>query len=206
MPLDQRLISAVAAVFVEKGYSGASTRDLASALGLQRGSLYHHIKSKEELLYEVVLKPVRSIVGDLQHIVESEAPVRVRLSLVVAAHIDAFDRHFPHLFVFLQERFPIGDEQLPQAREIAQLARHYEGLVVALITEGMADGSLRDDLNPQTAARALLGMCNWMHKWYRPSHDAGDDIARTFSAIFLDGLDSSRWALCRHQEGAQGLS
>jgi AcrR family transcriptional regulator len=187
MSIDERIVAAAAQVFVDKGYRGASMRDLASALGVQRGSLYHHIESKEELLYAVVLEPVRGIVAALEQIVASDDPVPQRLAAFIDAHVEAMDRHYPHLFVFLQERFPAGGD-LPEGRELGELALRYEALVVALIAQGAEDGTLRTDIEPRMAARAVLGMCNWMHKWYRPGRASVAEVASTFRVMALDGL------------------
>lgn len=186
-PIDPRILKAAAQVFVDKGYRGTSMRDLAQAVGVLRGSLYHHIDSKEHLFYAVITGPVRQIVSDAERILDAPDPVPRRLEAFIVAHVSALHRYYPELFVFLQERFPV-ERTTPGGEEIAQLTRRYEQLVVDLVAEGVRDGSLQPHLDPRLSARALLGMCNWLHTWYRPGRESPGRVASTLCSVVLGGM------------------
>jgi len=185
------IVAAAAKVFQEKGYHQSTTEDIASEVGMLKGSLYYYIDKKEDLLYAVVEPPVRRMVLDLQEIIAMPCPAGEKLARLVVAHLETFDAHHPHIFVYLQE--------LSQGRvlgpgpgagaELGRLGRQYRELVAAIIAEGMRQGEFRADLDPQVAALGILGMCNWMHTWYRPMGRMNShDIAGTFVAILLSGL------------------
>ena len=98
------IISAAAKVFRTKGYHAATVRDIASELGILKGSLYHHLASKEELLYLVVKEPIAQMSRTMGEIAAGEGTAADKLRQAISAHLVAFDQHFPHLFVYLRER------------------------------------------------------------------------------------------------------
>ena len=97
----QQIIDAAARVFREKGYDGATLRDIATEAGLLAGSLYYHIRSKEELLRLIVEQPIRDLHAHLEEIVASEISPAQKLAQALAAQLRAFDLHYPYLFVHI---------------------------------------------------------------------------------------------------------
>src|SRR6476659_1120042 len=98
------IIAAAAKVFQTKGYHAASVQDIADAVGILKGTLYHHVKSKEALQYLIVKEPSARIYEAIGAIVDSDLPAAEKLRRAILAHLGAFDRHYPHLFVYLHER------------------------------------------------------------------------------------------------------
>src|ERR671922_348615 len=86
----QQIIDAAARVFREKGYDGATLRDIAKAAGLLPGSLYYHIRSKEELLRHIVGQPIRDLWAQLEDLVAANAPAADKLTRAMALHLHAF--------------------------------------------------------------------------------------------------------------------
>ncbi len=159
--------------------------DIADELGILKGSLYHHVRSKSELLYEVVREPVQEMVDSLERILAADAPADRRLDEFVRMHVATLVRHFPNLSVYLQERF--GAEA--PADSIRQLSRRYQTLVELLVADGIREGVFRADVDPRLVASTLLGSLNWMHKWIRPdSATEPAQAAATILAITIDGL------------------
>lgn len=189
------IVAAAAKVFQEKGYHQSTTEDIASEVGMLKGSLYYYIDKKEDLLYAVVEPPVRRMVLNLQEIMALPCPAGEKLARLVVAHLETFDAHHPHIFVYLQELSQgraLGPSEGAGA-ELGRLGRQYRELVAEIIAEGIRHGEFRTDLDPQVAALGLLGMCNWMHKWYRPAGRLNSrNIADTFVAILLSGLRENR--------------
>src|ERR1700731_3364969 len=98
------IVSAAAKVFRTKGYHAATVRDIADEVGILKGSLYHHFDSKEELLYLVVREPIAQMYRTISEIAAAEGTATEKLRRAISAHLEAFDRHYPHLFVYLRER------------------------------------------------------------------------------------------------------
>jgi AcrR family transcriptional regulator len=188
------IVAAAAKVFKEKGYHQSTTEDIANEVGMLKGSLYYYIQKKEDLLYAVVEPPVRWMVCNLQEIAAMPCAAGTKVERLVAAHLETFDAHYPHIFVYLQEvaqgmTLRPGDGA---GAELHRLGKQYRELVEEIIAEGVRQGEFAADLDVRMAAFGLLGMCNWMHKWYRADgHLRPSDIARTFVAILLNGLRGS---------------
>lgn len=180
------IITAAAKVFQTRGYHAASVQDIADEVGILKGSLYHHFKSKEELLYLIVKEPIAGLYQTVGEIVASEAPAAEKLRRAILAHLEAFHRHHPHLFVYLRE-----SEDLKQRfRAATQLSpKQYERFWQQILREGMKAGEFRPDLDVQVVSYGLLGMLNWLYKWYEPRGRLSvREVAEQFWALALGGL------------------
>ena len=182
----EEIVSAASQLFREKGYSETTIAEIAKRSGIRKGSIYHHIDSKEELLHEVVVAPITRMLTDLRSIADEDGSAVDRLISAVSMHLTHLVRGYPDVFVFLQEGFGVGRSS------VSNLSREYEEVFEELLTEGVASGDFRSDVDHRLAAFAILGACNWIHKWYDPlSPDVPlEDMIATFSGLFLDGLRS----------------
>ena len=164
----QAVIDAAAAVFAEKGYHGASTRDIALRLGMQQGSLYYHFPSKEAALEEVCEVGVADFVEGLAPIVEGSAPPDEKLRAAVANHLEPLRDKRDYVRVFLFER-----HHLPRQTRghVAALSRDYEELLERLFREGEAAGAFRAGLDAKMAVLALNGMLNMAAARWRPGRE-----------------------------------
>jgi len=183
------IITAAAKVFQTKGYHAATVQDIADAVGILKGSLYHHVKSKEDLLYLIVKEPIARIYEEMAEIVASDRPAGEKLRRAIATHLDAFDRHYPHLFVYLHER----EEMKRRFREQFKLSpKQYERCWQQILREGVKSGEFRPDLDVQVVSYGLLGMLNWLYKWYDPRGRLGvREVADQLSALALGGLTAA---------------
>jgi AcrR family transcriptional regulator len=184
------VVAAAAKVFRTKGYHAASVQDIADAVGILKGSLYHHVKSKEDLLYLIVKEPIARIYATLTEIVDSDVPAGEKLRRAIVAHLEAFDEHYPHLFVYLRER----EEMKRRFREQFKLSpKQYERCWQQILREGVKSGEFRPDLDVQVVSYGLLGMLNWLYKWYDPRGRLGvREVAEQFATLALAGLVPSR--------------
>ncbi|HKQ64483.1 MAG TPA: TetR/AcrR family transcriptional regulator [Methylomirabilota bacterium] len=180
------IIAAAAKVFQTKGYHAATVQDIADAVGILKGSLYHHVKSKEDLLYLIVKEPIARIYERMSEIVASELPASEKLRRAIVAHLEAFDRHYPHLFVYLHER----EEMKRRFREQFKLSpKHYERCWQQILREGVKSGEFRADLDVPVVSYGLLGMLNWLYKWYDPRGRLGvREVAAQLTNLALAGL------------------
>ncbi len=186
------IVAAAAKVFREKGYHQSTTEDIAAEVGMLKGSLYYYITKKEDLLHAVVEKPVQEMVSNLRQIADGPGSAADKIRRLIADHLRTFDEYYPHIFVYLQEISHTGADQ---DRPFNYIGVEYRRLIERIIRDGVASGELRDDLDPTLTSLAIVGMCNWMHRWYRPSGKLpAPVIAETYATIVLDGLQSSHAA------------
>src|ERR1051325_9027410 len=169
--------------FAERGYHGASVGDLADALGVQKGSLYAHIESKADLLWEVAREGASAFHAALDAVPE-EAPALERIRAALRAHLRVVADQVDVATVFIRE-WRYLDE--PRRNEFVAERRRYEERIRALFREGRERGELRTDLDDGTAALLALSAANWAYTWLRPDADT-DALADRFTALLLEGM------------------
>lgn len=186
----QEIIGVAAEVFREKGYDKASLNDIAAQMGTERASLYYYVASKEELFQEAVREVVETNLKAADRIMRRKDDAQAKLAALAEQVIVSYADNYPHTFVYIQEdmrRVTAGETEW--ARDMARQTKRIEAITIKLIRQGIDEGTFRDDLDPQLASNGLWGMLNWTHRWYKPGgKHAGEDVARTFSELFLGGL------------------
>ncbi len=162
----QEILRTAARLFQQRGYDATSMNDVAAALKLSKGGLYHHFQSKDEILFEImnhameitedrVLAPVRGIA-------DPEARLRALIRLHIEVVLSPQDRE---ITVMLHENHP-----LPPAlrRRINTRKKDYIHFVEDLMSEVQRVRQGKGAVSPRAAAFALLGMINWIYQWYKP--------------------------------------
>jgi AcrR family transcriptional regulator len=155
----REVLDVAATVFAEKGYAGASTRDIAERLGIRQASLYYYFPSKEAALAAICELGVKDFIANLERIIAEPLPAADKLRAAIANHLAPLRTHpdADYVCVFLRHRheLPNGSRQT-----VAALAHTYQDLIERLFADGIASGQLRADLDPHLATLALLGLCN----------------------------------------------
>jgi TetR/AcrR family transcriptional regulator, cholesterol catabolism regulator len=172
-----------ARLFAEKGYHGTSIGDLAEAMGVQKGSLYAHIDSKADLLWEVARDGAAAFHEALDGVPDDVAPAeKIRLGL--RAHLRVVAEQLDVATVFTREwRYLEGERR----DEFLAERRRYEERFRALFREGRELGGLRTDLDDVTATLLALSAANWAYTWIGPGTDT-DELADRFYDVLLDGM------------------
>jgi TetR/AcrR family transcriptional regulator, cholesterol catabolism regulator len=172
-----------ARLFAEKGYHGTSIGDLARAMGVQKGSLYAHIESKQDLLYETMRDGAAAFHAALDAIPE-RLPATEKIRLALRAHLRIVAEQLEVSTVFVREwRYLEGERR----DEILDERRRYEERIRDLFREGRELSELRADLDEAAAALVFLSAANWAYTWLQPGRDT-DEIADRFYALLLDGI------------------
>ena len=172
-----------ARLFAQKGYHGTSIGDLSEAMGVQKGSLYAHIASKQDLLYETMLEGARAFHAGLDAIPD-ELPVTEKIRLALRSHLRVVADQLDVATVFVQEwRYLEGERR----DEILQERRRYEERIRALFREGRELGELRTDLDDATPALLVLSAANWAYTWLQPGRDT-DELADRFHDLLVNGM------------------
>jgi AcrR family transcriptional regulator len=172
-----------AKLFAQKGYHGTSIGDIADALGVQKGSLYSHIASKEDLLYETMREGAAAFHASLDAIAD-DLPATEKIRLALRGHLRVVAEQLDVATVFVQEwRYLHGARR----DEIVAERRRYEERIRDLFREGRELSELRADLDESVAALLLLSAANWAYTWLQPGRNT-DELADRFYALLVDGM------------------
>ena len=177
-PREEEILAAAARIFREKGYHGASVRDIAESVGLLKGSLYHYIRSKEELLARLFEGALEDTIQELEKIAARDAAPPVRLREMVKAYVGAVTENLDAVSLYLREWRALPAPQLARVRARRRTMRT---LFEDVIADGVRAGEFAV-VDAKVAALAILGMCNWTYEWYRPrgrlrAADLADELA-----------------------------
>ena len=183
----QEILRTAARLFQQRGYDATSMNDVAAALKLSKGGLYHHFQSKDEILFEImnhameitqerVLAPVRSIVDPEERL---RALIRLHIEVVLSPR----DRE---ITVMLHENHPLP----PTLRKrINTRKKEYIHFVEGLIAEVQRTRRAKGSVTPRAAAFALLGMINWIYQWYKPEGELqAQNLIPQFTDLIFGGI------------------
>ncbi len=186
---DEKIFAEAVRIFREKGYHATSVQDIADAVGLQKGSLYHYISSKEELLYKIFERSTGALTQELESIIASADSPTHKLHRAIEAHLTALCEQLDTYSVYLSERRALSGRTHTRVR--AEGERHAR-LLEQIIQEGITQKDFRA-VDSKMAAHAILGMCNWLYQWYSPEGRlTPHEIAVIFSDLVVDGLARRR--------------
>lgn len=182
---EAELLAAATRLFRQRGYHATSMQDLGEALGMNRGSLYHYINGKDELLWAILNRALDVLEVRVLPILEADAPAVERLTDAIREHLRVASDHADELsLIQIELRALDRDRQ----RDIIARRNAYENRWRATIEAGIGDGSLRQ-FDVRLAGIGILSACNWFTQWYRPDGRLGvDEIADAFAELFLGGL------------------
>jgi AcrR family transcriptional regulator len=179
-----KILAHATEVFYEKGYEGASMRDLARSSGMSLSGLYYYFESKEKLLYLIQKHTFSTIVDNLRERLDEMTDAEQRIRVFILNHLEYFLANQKAVKVLSHEAEVLKNGF---GTEIASLKRTYYRMCVALLDDFKAAKSL--DFSTRMAVLSLFGMMNWIYTWYNPRVDAdAEHLAREMSDIFLRGI------------------
>jgi AcrR family transcriptional regulator len=179
-----RVLEHAARIFCEKGYEGASMRDLSRAAGMSLAGLYHYFESKEELLYLIQKHTFRTIIDQLRERLRTSSDPEERVRIFVENHLEYFLANKEAMKVLTHE-----DETLKNGRgaEVRAIKREYYRICFDLLEDLKRDKGLQ--FSGRLAVLSLFGMINWFYTWHNPRVDANAKaLAEEMSGIFLYGV------------------
>ncbi len=192
----QEILRAAARLFQQQGYDATSMNDVAAALKLSKGGLYHHFESKDEILFHIMSHAMQITEERVINVVRRIDPARAdaagvditeqRLRTLIRLHIEVVlspeDRE---ITVMLHENHP-----LPPAlrRKINARKKDYVHFVENLVADVQRKRGTKSSVTPRAAAFALVGMINWIYQWYKPDGSlTGDALVQQYTDIFFRG-------------------
>ena len=181
------VLDAAVNMFYESGYSDTSVEDIANELGILKGSLYYYIRSKEDLLYEIVRDVNDDVAALLTAALENQqlTPLE-RLTNYMLAQVEYNASNIKKITVYYDDLPLLARGRLT---EIRRTLHDIEKGVTDLITEAQQRGDIDASLDPALATYAVFATVNWMYRWYKPrGRFRSAEIAEFIAQFTLHGL------------------
>lgn len=183
------LLGLAANLFAERGLRATTVRDIADAAGILSGSLYHHFDSKEAMVDEILRGFLDDLFGRYREIVAAGIPARDTLEALVIASYESFDQFHAAVAIYQAEAKRLSGT--PRFDYIAKYNSEFRELWHQVLTNGVADGSFRPEMDIELAYRFLRDTVWVSVRWYQPGgRITVDNLAKQYLTIVLDGLTS----------------
>jgi AcrR family transcriptional regulator len=186
VPREDQVRAAALRLFKEKGYHATSMRDIANAVGMNKGSLYSYIRSKEDLLIPVFDRAQGVLLAEIEQITsDSSLTPTERLKRAIHAHVGAVANNLDVLTVYLSEWRQLATESLATNRTQRE---RYAGLFRQILEDGVASGEFRP-MDTRVVMLGTIGMCNYLFRWYRPNGRlTPDQLADELIEMVMQGV------------------
>jgi len=176
-----RLLTEAARLFREKGYERTTVRDLAAAVGIQSGSLFHHFRTKEEILKAVMVETIRLNTALMQAALEAAESSRAKLRGLIRAELESINGQTGEAMAVLV--FEWRSLSASSQAEVLELRDIYEKLWLDVLESLKGEGAL--EAEPFVVRRMLTGALSWTVTWYKPER----------GGLTLDGLTDQVMAM-----------
>jgi AcrR family transcriptional regulator len=186
----ERLLIGSAGLFREKGYAGTTTRALSAMVGIQNGSLYHHVGGKEDLLYRLCMGSLDAVGAVFSAIVAEDLDPLTRLENLARGYLEqALNDRDRHATMLSEIRF------LSPARRAEVVARRDANVAIveSAVRQAQEAGQVRPDIDAKYLTLALFNLLNWTIFWYNPDDELSEPaIAEILWSVFSVGVTSAR--------------
>ncbi|WP_107656393.1 TetR/AcrR family transcriptional regulator [Nocardia suismassiliense] len=183
----QRIVRAAVELFAEKGFHGTGVAEIGDRADVQRGALYYHIGSKEELLWQILHDYIQLMLVDAERITASADDPITKLRKLIHSHVGLIIDHRREVAIQLRDVTALSGERGAQLQELRDRVQH---CWQRTIDAGHAASLLRTD--DHVVTNSVLGMLNMVTFWYRPHGEHSPaEIADILATTFLDGVVST---------------
>jgi TetR/AcrR family transcriptional regulator, cholesterol catabolism regulator len=180
------VLSAAARAFAKRGYQSATTKDIADEIGLQQGSLYYYLTSKESALEQICDVAIDGYVSFSDRVRRSKQRASKKLRTIIELHLSTLDERPDFFRVFEENRGKLGDKA---RHKIGRQIRVYEKNIEAIFRQGIRAGEFRDDIDAVHATLTLLAACNAVSVWWQVRSAAPiPKVAADISDVLLRGV------------------
>lgn len=181
----EQIIQAAANLFCARGYEASSMRDIATTLNIEAASLYHHIKSKEEILETICFGMAETFLNGIREVNDIYFNAEERLRMAIQNHVRILTSNLSQSTVFLHEWRSLKGEKLIAFK---QLRDQYEKGFRTIVQDGMNE-DIFGEVDARFAVLSILSSVNWIAEWYREDGAmSSDEIASRISDFVLGGL------------------
>ena len=184
----QEILDAAAGLFYEKGYDATSTKDIADAAGLLKGSLYYYVDTKEDFLFEIIKESHDGAIETLDRVRQVEGDTLARLAHLISEHFRYFVENLVSTTIYFREFRVLSPER--QAL-IAAEGDVYLEFVRELLLQGQREGVIAEHFDIRLISIGIVGMVNSAWLWYQPGGSRSiDEIAAEFVKVIVGGVAS----------------
>jgi AcrR family transcriptional regulator len=196
----QQVLDVATAMFHERGFSGTSVEDVASAVGLLKGSLYYYIDSKQDLLYKII----EEVHDDVERIMKEALDDTTvgpldRLAAYARRQVEYNARNVERIAVYYHEWERLEESLLAEVRK---KRRVHEKIVIGLLEEAKTVGDIDPDVDTRLAANCVFGTIIWPYTWYRPGKFSPRELAEFCVTFMLAGVKCAGAASGRRSRAA----
>lgn len=185
------LLQLAATMFAERGLKSTTVRDIADSAGILSGSLYHHFKSKEQMVEEVLKDFLGWLFERYQEIVGTESSPLDKIKGLFMASFEAIEYRHAQVVIYQDEAKRLS--ALPQFAFVDDRNREQRQMWLDLLHEGIADGSLRPDLDVDLVYRFIRDTTWVSVRWYQPGGPlTAEEVGRQYLAIVLGGITTEK--------------
>jgi len=183
------IVSKAATLFREKGYKAASMRDLAEAVGVEAASLYNHIKSKSELLHELVFSVANKFVLKMDEIESENISSLAKMEKLLRFHITEMIHNYEEVYVSDREWKHLSD---PYLSNYQNQRRVYRKRIAAIIEEGIRNKEIKT-IDAPTVVLIFLHAVSGIESWHRSTKKiTAEELEQNMVTILIDGLKLSK--------------
>lgn len=174
-------------IFDRQGFANTSLDDIAKETGVKREAIYYYFSNRAEILLHIIRPQSESLVEGLRDVVDSKISFQDKLYGAIRNHLERFDRHCLEMTVSLRDVYLEDAREV--RREMDKIWRSYEAMWTGLIAEGQKKGDFAKHGDPKMIAFGILGMCNWLARWYDPKKaTAIEELIGTYFNMIAFGL------------------
>ena len=180
----QEIIEKAEILFKEKGYSAVTMRDIATVMGMKAASLYNHIKSKQEILSEIILSLAEKFTTGMERIVSSDKTTIEKLQEIISLHVEITINH-PNGMASLNSDWMHLEEKLDYYLELRD---GYEENFRQLIITGIQNKDIAV-VNPEVVVFSILSTLRSLYLWIPKKDDVNiKDLDADLSKVLLEGV------------------
>ncbi|KAA0097469.1 TetR/AcrR family transcriptional regulator [Mycolicibacterium sp. P1-18] len=181
------LLELAAAMFADRGLRATTVRDIADSAGILSGSLYHHFKSKEQMVEEVLRDFLDWLFGRYREIVENETDPLKRVEGLFMASFEAIEHRHAQVVIYQDEAKRLS--ALPQFAFVDERNREQRTMWVDILKQGVAEGCFSADLDVDLVYRFIRDTTWVSVRWYQPGGPlTAEQVGRQYLAIVLGGI------------------
>lgn len=183
----EEILRAAQDLFHRQGYANTSLDDIARAVGIKREGVYYYFPNRTQILITII-KPLGLQLRDrVREILESDASPEEKICQTVENHLMRFENRFAESKITLRDDYFAENEDV--LAEMQPIWDEYETLWVAIISEGQDKGAFDATLDPRLAHLGILGLCNWVARWYKPGSSIPvPDLIAMYNRMILRSL------------------
>ncbi len=187
--IEEEILRIAADKFGRQGYQATTLDEIAAAAGISRAAFYLYFPNKEELLRRMYSQVIATSQAAIEQIVAEDLPIPEKLRRIIRHQVRYMATNIPLSQVFFSEIFSLRPEL---GQWVRRANRAFGEVIEKVVKEGVQKGVLIP-LHPKRFTYALMGMCNWMHRWYRPGGEwTPDTVAEEFIRILESGYLTHR--------------